>query len=44
MLNKNMDDTRMEGLINMAEKIAREKNHPGVTTSDLFISMGRAVA
>ena len=43
MLNKNMDEVRISKLINMAEKVAQEKNHPGVTTSDLFITMGRAV-
>jgi len=44
MLNKNMDDNRIENLIKLAENVAQEKNHPGVTTSDLFISMGRAVS
>ncbi|RMF98301.1 MAG: hypothetical protein D6734_00550 [Candidatus Schekmanbacteria bacterium] len=42
LLNKNVDDERMKGLINLAEKVAEEKGHPGVTTSDMFIALGRA--
>ena len=41
-LNKNMDDERLQGLIKLAEKVADDKGHPGVTTSDMFISLGRA--
>ena len=44
MLNKNIDDTRIIKLISMAENVANEKKHVGVTTSDLFISMGRSIA
>ncbi|MBI5375215.1 MAG: hypothetical protein HZA77_07250 [Candidatus Schekmanbacteria bacterium] len=43
-LNKNVDDNRLQGLIRFAEKVAEEKGHPGVTTSDMFIAMGRAVS
>ena len=43
MLNKNVDDGRITNLISLSEKVSQEKNHPGVTTSDLFISMGRAI-
>ena len=42
LLNKNMDDERLKGLLSLAEKVAAEKGHPGVTTSDMFISLGRA--
>ncbi len=40
---ENGEDT-IKNIIDLTEKVAQEKGHPGVITRDLFVAMGRSVA
>jgi hypothetical protein len=43
LIDRENGEEAIKNIINLTEKVAQEKGHPGVITRDLFIAMGRSI-
>ena len=44
LIERENGEETIQRIIDLTEKVAQEKGHPGVITRDLFVAMGRSVA